>query len=278
VSLHRLLIAVVVGPELRLWRAAGHAPLLWWRDDDARASSPALDRLLALSRRFDAPVTIAAVPDGDIETLAKACRTIDGVDLAVHGFRHENRAPAGQPSGEVNDQDRLADVLSDLGAALDVFRRAGAAPSLFVPPWNNAHPTLVKALGLQGLGLSCYGELSGEGPPARLDAHLDVMRWKPHPRFRGAVRFLLRARRLLAERRRRGLWNEPLGLLTHHLDHDAPTWRFLDAFLSALKIVSRAEITEPRATAETRTDPSRKVSRVRIGVPKTAVNVPRSGQ
>ena len=257
--LHRLLIAVVVGPELRLWKAAGHAPVLWWRDDDARAPSPALDRLLALSRRFDAPITIAAVPDGDVETLAKACRAAGDVELAIHGFRHENRAPAGQPSGEVNDEDRLADVLSELGTAIEVFRRAGVAPSLFVPPWNNAHPTLVKALGLRGLSLSCYGDMRREGPPARLDAHLDVMRWKPRPRFRGAMRFLLRARRLLADRRRRGLWNEPLGLLTHHLDHDAPTWRFLEAFLSALKIVSRGEIAGPFATATTRTDPRRKV-------------------
>lgn len=244
-SLHRLLIAVVLGPELGLWKAAGHAPAFWWRDDDARAPSPALDRLLALSRRFDAPITIAAVPDGDIEALAKACRAVDGVDLAIHGFRHENRAPAGQPSGEVNDQDLLADVVSELGTAIEVFRRAGATPSLFVPPWNNAHPTLVKGLGLQGLSLSGYGEMRGEGPPARLDAHLDVMRWKPHPRFRGAARFLLRTRRLLAQRRQQGLWNEPLGLLTHHLDHDTPTWRFLEAFLSAFRIVSRAEIADP---------------------------------
>lgn len=209
--------------------------MLWWRDDDARVPSPALDRLLALSRRHDAPITIAAVPDGDLQALAAACRAVEA-DLAIHGFRHENRAPAGQPSGEVNDQDRLDDVMSELGTALAVFRRAGVTPSLFVPPWNNAHPTLRKALGLQGLGLSCYGEMRAEGPPAQLDAHLDVMRWKPRPRFRGAVRFLLRARRLLAERRQRNLWSEPLGLLTHHLDHDPPTWRFLEAFLATTPV------------------------------------------
>lgn len=209
--------------------------MLWWRDDDARVPSPALDRLLDLSRRHAAPITIAAVPDGDIQALAATCRAVDA-DLAIHGFRHENRAPAGQPSGEVNDQDRLDDVMSELGTALEVFRRAGVKPSLFVPPWNNAHPTLRMALGLRGLELSCYGEMRAEGPPSQLDAHLDLMRWKPRPRFRGAVRFLLRARRLLAERRQRNLWNEPLGLLTHHLDHDPPTWRFLDAFLAAAPV------------------------------------------
>lgn len=242
--LHRLLIATLIGPELARWRAGGHAPVFWWRDDDARRPTPALDRLLALSVRFEAPITLAAVPDGDIATLAKICRAIPGVELAIHGFRHENRAPPGWPSGEVNDLDRLADVMSDLGAAFEVFRRAGVTPRLFVPPWNNAHPILKQALGLQGLSLSCYGDAREAG---RLDAHLDVMRWKPEPRFRGAVRFLLRTRRLLAERRRNGAWDEPLGLLTHHLDHDEEAWSFLEAFLPVAKPVARAAIGRPAA-------------------------------
>ena len=245
--LHRLLIATLIGPELARWKAGGHAPVFWWRDDDARRPSPALDRLLALSRRFEAPITIAAVPDGDIAAVAKACRAIPGVELAVHGFRHENRAPPGWPSGEVNDLDLLADVTADLGTAIDVFRRAGVTPRLFVPPWNNVHPTLKQALGLRGLGLSGYGEMRGQAGPDRLDAHLDVMRWKPEPRFRGAVRFLLRTRRLLAERRRKAAWDEPLGLLTHHLDHDEDAWRFLEAFLSVAKPVARAAIGKPVA-------------------------------
>lgn len=238
-SLHRLLIAAVIGPELARWRAAGHAPAFWWRDDDARRLTPALDRLLALSTRLAAPITIAAVPDGDIAALAKACGAAPDVELAIHGFRHENRAPPGRPSGEVNDLDDLAEVMSDLGAAMEVFRRAGITPGLFVPPWNNAHPTLKRALGLRGLDLSCYGEMWSAAEPDRLDAHLDVMRWKPKARFRGAVRFLLRARRLLAERRAKGAWDQPLGLLTHHLVHDEPTWRFLEAFLPVAKPVVR---------------------------------------
>ncbi|TCS17473.1 DUF2334 domain-containing protein [Caulobacter sp. BK020] len=248
-SLHRLLIAGVIGPELARWKAAGQAPVFWWRDDDARRPSPALDRLLALSIRLDAPITIAAVPDGDIAALAKACAAVPGAELAIHGFRHENRAPAGRPSGEVNDQDRLADVMSELGAAMEVFRRAGVTPRLFVPPWNSAHPTLKQALGRQGLALSCYGQMRCAEAPGRLDAHLDVMRWKPRPRFRGAVRFLLRARRLLAERRLMGAWDQPLGLLTHHLDHDESAWRFLEAFLPVARPVARMSLDEPTLQA-----------------------------
>jgi hypothetical protein len=250
--LDRLLITAVLGPELQLWTASGHAPVFWWRDDDARETTAALDRLLDLSHRFQAPITIAAVPDGDIKALARACRGVQDVELAIHGFRHENRAPPGQPSGEVNDADRLADVMLELGTALDVFRRAGLRPSLFVPPWNNAHPTLKKAVELRGLSLSRYGELRSGEEPTRLDAHLDVMRWKPAPRFRGALRFLLRARRALAERRLKGLWDEPLGLLTHHLDHDERVWRFLEAFLPIAKPVSRTSIVAPLAAERSR--------------------------
>ncbi len=247
-SVNRLLIAGLLGPELARWKAGGHRPVIWWRDDDARGPSPALDRLLALSNRFEAPITLAAVPDGDIKALSMACRETPGVELAIHGFRHENRAPLGQPSGEVNDLDLLADVVVELGTALDVFRRAGVKASLFVPPWNNAHPTLKTALGLQGLALSCYGEMRHEDEPtSRLDTHLDVMRWKPRARFRGAIRFLLRARRLLVERRLKQVWDEPLGLLTHHLDHDEAAWLFLEAFLPVAKPVSRRSLVGERA-------------------------------
>ncbi|MBO9709504.1 MAG: polysaccharide deacetylase family protein [Caulobacter sp.] len=243
-SIERILIAALLGPELARWKAEGRAPVYWWRDDDARAPSPALDRLLELSRRFEAPVTLAAVPDIDLGPLARACEASGGVELAIHGFRHRNRAPEGRPSGEVNDQDHLTDIVAELATAIRAFRRAGVEPRLFVPPWNNAHPTLVKALALHGLELSCYGGMREEDSPARLDAHLDVMRWKPVPRFRGALKFLLRARRQLVERRLKHLWDEPVGLLTHHLDHDEPTWRFLEAFLQAARPTARAALGE----------------------------------
>lgn len=239
-TFHGLLITALLGPELARWNAAGHAPVFWWRDDDARRPSPALDRLLDLSRRFGAPVTIAAVPDGDLQALAKACAGTPGVELAIHGFRHENRAPAGQPSGEVNDQDNLEAVTAEVEAAIAAFAKAGLTADLFVPPWNNAHPTLEAALVRHSLTVSRYDAMRApDGSPPRIDAHLDVMRWKPEARFRGARRFLLRARRLLVERRVRGLWSDPIGLLTHHLDHDEASWTFLEAFLARFTPVSR---------------------------------------
>ena len=56
-----LVFRLALGPELHLWAKAGRTPVLWWRDDDAREPTPALERLLDLSRRHDAPLTVAAV-------------------------------------------------------------------------------------------------------------------------------------------------------------------------------------------------------------------------
>jgi hypothetical protein len=234
--LNRLLIAVIVGPERLLWRVGGQAPQVWWRDDDARWPTLAFERLLDLSTRRAAPLTVAAVPDGDLAALAEACRATPGVELAIHGFRHQNRAAPGAPSGEINDQDRLEDVVSELGGAVSAFARAGTPATLFVPPWNSVHPTLSSAL----VG---YGQArNASAAPPRLDAHLDVMRWKPRPRFRGAIRFLLRLRRLLAQRRRAQVWDEPIGLLTHHLDHDPAAWAFLEDFLTVFRPVASGDL------------------------------------
>ncbi|MFT4252470.1 MAG: polysaccharide deacetylase [Caulobacter sp.] len=239
----RLLILAMLGPELALWRRAGHRPVVWWRDDDARRPGPALTLLLGMSVRYDAPLTVAAIPDGDLPALAAACAGVSGAELAIHGFRHENRAPEGRPSGEVVDGDSLAEVLAALDVALAAFARACVRPELFVPPWNNVHRTLETALAVRGLGLSGYdGPVAPEGLPPRVDAHLDLMRWKPTARFRGARRFLDRARRLLAERRRRRAWNEPIGLLTHHLDHDEAAWRFLALILPVLRPRARPSL------------------------------------
>jgi hypothetical protein len=48
----------------------------------------------------------------------------------------------------------------------------------------------------------------------------------------GGGKFLSRLRRALAQRRRRRDWDEPIGLLTHHLDHDEAAWAFLGKLLA----------------------------------------------
>jgi len=46
--------------ELDIWQSAGRSASFWWRDDDAIAATPELDRLLALAQ--DAPIGLAVIP------------------------------------------------------------------------------------------------------------------------------------------------------------------------------------------------------------------------
>jgi hypothetical protein len=73
------------------------------------------------------------------------------------------------------------------------------------------------------------------GPLRRLDAHLDLLRWSDIPHFRGKGKFLGDLRRQLARRRRANMLALPVGLLTHHLDHDEAAWCFLGNFIDFAK-------------------------------------------
>lgn len=241
-SVQRWVFAAALGLELHLWARDGHRPRFWWRDDDARRPSAALTRLLDLSKRYGAPLTLATVPDEDLAAIAALVGQHETLEIAIHGFCHENRAKPGGPSGEIIDTDRLEDVSARLDLIKRKLKLVGLAATAFVPPWNNLHPTLEKALELHDLELSCHGQMRQMGQrPVRIDTHLDLMRWKPTARFRGTLRLALRARRLLATRRRLGAWDEPLGILTHHLDHDEATWQFLEFFLSRTVITRRRD-------------------------------------
>ena len=239
-----LVFRLVLGSELALWAKAGHAPVIWWRDDDARSPTGALEQLLALSHRHDAPLTLASIAGPSLPALVRRLEAEPGVEIAVHGFRHINRQPEGRGFGEVTDGDDVEWVRGQLRTAVMTFHRAGAAPTLFVPPWNNLAPQLLAALPDSSLhAVSGFDQASGTTDGvARLDTHLDVLRWKDGARFRGAWKFLSRMRRLLAQRRESGQWNEPIGLLTHHLDHDRDTWLFLERFLAVFPIRARREI------------------------------------
>jgi len=240
-----LAFRLILGPELALWARAGHAPVIWWRDDDARAPTWALEHLLSLSRRHAAPLTLAAIAGPGLPLLARRVRTEPQVEVAVHGFRHVNRHPAGQGAGEIVDGDDSDWIQAQLRATVTLFQRAGLAPTLFVPPWNNLKPRLVALLPCGSItAVSAFDQdRSASGGVLRLDAHLDVLRWKNGGRFRGTWRFLSRMRRLMVQRRRSGRWDEPMGLLTHHLDHDKATWLFLEQFLAAFPVTARLQLT-----------------------------------
>ena len=213
--------------ELRRWRKAGRRPKLWWRDDDARTRTPQLARLLVKATRAGVPLSVSVIPEGLGPELCASLEPYPQVTVLQHGVRHKNRG--GAAFNEFSPGQAVADIAAELvrgWAALEGFRRR---LPVYVPPWNSLTPNVSEAIGL--CDYSAVSGWGGDRAPGRLDAHIDLMRWKPSPRFAGRARVLGRLRRQLRQRRRDARWDQPIGLLTHHLAHDEAAWRFLETLL-----------------------------------------------
>jgi hypothetical protein len=227
-ALQRLLLAL----ELRRWTQAGKRARLWWRDDDARSPSRALRRLLDLSDHHAVPLTLAVIPDSEPLRLAPLLARRTQVRVIQHGVSHADHGQAAA-GGEFAPEMTREDIVRELSSGWAALRGLPGLFPAFAPPWNDIHPALPAALRCFGfVGLSGWGELSPATRPFRIDAHLDLMRWRGGPRFRGRGRFEADLRAALALRRRQGSWAAPIGLLTHHLAQDEAAWKYLAEFLA----------------------------------------------
>lgn len=180
-----------------------------------REPSPALDRLLALAA--GRPLALAVIPDGDRGALSARLKSATDVIVGQHGVDHVNRRGAGAPPSEYAETVSASAMAALILVHRERLEAAGLAPAFFTPPWNAIQPDLVEALRLSGFETLSAGEDS-----------VDVLRWKGGPRFKGSRAVLRALRRKLADRRRAGAFHRPVGLLTHHLEHDEATWRFLN--------------------------------------------------
>ena len=87
--------------ELDAWAAAGRSATLWWRDDDAVAPSPELDRLLTLARARDLPLALAVIPARASQDLADWLVAQPArATLVQHGYAHQNHARKGEKKAE----------------------------------------------------------------------------------------------------------------------------------------------------------------------------------
>ena len=220
----------ILALELSRWRRLGQQPVLWWRDDDALQPTAALDRLLDLAG--DLPLSLAIVPGGDLEGLARRLAQARNLTVSQHGIDHCNRRPPGAAPNEYPEGTTVAVVAQQIGAARLKMEKAGLTPRFYAPPWNQIDEILSDALCLAGFSsLSAAQDSRRVDNVTRIDSHLDILRWKPRSRFRGQTRVTLSLARLLRRRRRAGNYAAPIGLLTHHLAHDEPAWSFLAWFL-----------------------------------------------
>jgi len=222
--------------EVARWQSAGHRPRLWWRDDDARQTGDRLERLLQTAAGL--PLSLAVIPEGATPALARRLAREKAVTVSQHGSDHRNSRKPGEPAGEYPPGAPISLTAKTILQGEQRLRDCGFEPGFYTPPWNRLDETLLEALHVAGYrALSAWNEEQSERYTGlrRLDVHIDLLRWKGGPRFRGAGNMLDCLREQLAERREANDFTRPIGLLTHHLDHDEEAWRFLDWFIDFAK-------------------------------------------
>ncbi|MEO1329993.1 MAG: polysaccharide deacetylase family protein [Pseudomonadota bacterium] len=225
-------------------RRVGRAPGFWLRDDDAVAATPALDRLLQITPSLSDALVLAAIPAGLSATLAPRLEGT-AARVAVHGWRHANHAPSGEKKAEFGAQRPLAARRAEAEEGLARLTRAFDARliPLFVPPWNRIDPAIAPELAALGYrGVSTFKPRAGPWAAtglAQVNTHWDPIDWPRlragGPALRPAGALIAELAALLQDPRFDAPAAEPIGLLTHHLVHDAETWAFLEALLMRLE-------------------------------------------
>lgn len=222
--------------ELDRWRGAGRVATFWWRDDDAIAPSAALDRLLEMRTRAQPPLTLAVIPARATAALAGRLAGEGAVTPVQHGYDHANHAPPGAGKAELGDHRPVAETIDELAAGRGRMRALfGATPPLLVPPWNRIGAGVAAALpGLGYRALSTFGaDHRAAAGMIQINTHIDIIDWPGTRRFVGVGAALDAAiAHLRARRDGHADADQPTGLLTHHLAHDAGCWDFVAEFVA----------------------------------------------
>jgi hypothetical protein len=205
----------------------GQGATFWLRDDDAERPTAALDAFLALAGRHRVPVTLAVIPAGTGAALAERLADAQGVTVAVHGWAHANHAGPGEKKTELGPHRPVATVLDELARGLGhllALHGARAVP-LLVPPWNRIDDGVVAGLAGSGYAaLSVFGPEKAAPLPV-LNTHVDLIDWRGTGRAKPVA---VLAAELAAALSRKA----PVGLLTHHLIHDADAQDTLERVLA----------------------------------------------
>jgi hypothetical protein len=214
--------------ELDRWDHAGRVATFWLRDDDAVEPTARLDRLLGLTRTFAIPAVLAVIPARTDVALADRLATEPYISVAVHGWSHENHAPAGEKKQELGPHRSRRIILAELATALERMRQLHGQRliPMLVPPWNRIDSGLLPDLAALGFeALSVYGP-AGPSPIRMLNSTVDLMDWHGTG---GCQDHSLLVRSIVAQLRQAfDHGGDGIGLLTHHLVHDEAAWAFLE--------------------------------------------------
>jgi hypothetical protein len=228
--------------ELARWRDGGRRAGLWWRDDDAVAPGPRLERLAGLSVTAGIPLALAVIPGRVEDGLAAAVGHVPELRMLVHGLHHHNHAPAGQKKAEFGAHRPVREMLDEAEVGFETLlaRFPDLTLPVFVPPWNRIDPQLAARLPLARLtGLSRHGRRREPPPadgPVECNCHLDLIDWRGGRGFIGREVALdgllghMRARRTGAADP-----GEATGVLSHHAVMDSAAWDFLSELFARSK-------------------------------------------
>jgi hypothetical protein len=244
--------------ELDCWACQGLQATFWVRDDDAVRTSDPLARLHDLAEKHDITIGLAVIPAGLHPSLPEYIRR-DGRRFhpMCHGWRHVNHARTGRRPGEFGRDRPTSSLVDDARLAQRAFSRYFSdTEAVFVPPFGRISRTLVTVLpeiGFSGISgaagwlerkLSRLADWNIHVPRVaslcrshvpRLDVQIDPIDWRGRTAHDPAVISQALVRCLRA--RRSGLLDSklPIGLVTHHLDHDESVWLACDALLQLLR-------------------------------------------
>jgi hypothetical protein len=200
----------------------------WWRDDDAQAPSPALETLLATAQHHGVPLALAVIPKFAVPALAERLAAAPLATPCQHGFAHGNHAKPPDRAAELGAHRPREVVLAELSLGrrllLDLF--GARLDPMLVPPWNRYDPGLEPGMAAAGFScLSVFGRTLANGALAKINTHVDLIDWRGG-RITRPYGTLIRA--LSDEVFSAAASNRQIGILTHHLVHDAQAWAFLD--------------------------------------------------
>ena len=135
--------------ELARWINANRTVRFWLRDDDAVDPTGALEQLLELGKQHAIPMTLAVIPARTGAALAERLQGEEGIIVAVHGWSHENHAPANEKKQELGPHRPLGAVTLELqqGFAFLRSRFPQRFVPVLVPPWNRLDPLLLPGTG-----------------------------------------------------------------------------------------------------------------------------------
>ena len=237
-----------LGRELDLWAGGSGRATLWWRDDDAAAVTPALERLLELQAEYARAAGARGHPGPAGARAGRApCRLRGRRRPAARLSPPQSRRPRARAPGSsaIIARSSRWPRTSRRGSGVSPRRSARASCRCWRRPGTGSRTAVVQRLPALGfVGLSTFGardrRRTGAGPgPGQRSLRSDQMEaGRPLCRHRAGAR--------RPDRPSAGAPlgtadpGEPTGFVTHHLALDAPAWGFVAELLRRTSAHPRA--------------------------------------